>query len=48
MKLIYYIKGNKYWKFKNPKTPYIFDKTLGFFIVCDKFYSKDKKILKEE
>ena len=43
MKLIYYIKGNKYWKFKNPKTPYIFDKTLVFLLSVISFIVKIKK-----
>ena len=42
------IKCSKYKKFKNPKTPYIFDKTLVFSIICDKCGSKDEKIFKEE
>ena len=45
MKKIYCIKCNKYRKFKNPKIPYIFDKTLIIPIICDKCGSNDKTYL---
>ena len=43
MKKPYYIKYNKYGKFRNPKISYIFDKTLVLSINCDKCHSKDEK-----
>ena len=40
---IYFIKSNKYRKFKNATKPLIFDKTLILSIICDKCGSKDEK-----
>ena len=34
-------------KFKNPKTLYIFDKTVAHFIICSKCDNEDKKTFKE-
>ena len=44
---IYFIKSNKYRKFKNATKPLIFDKTLILSIICDKCGSKDEKVFKE-
>ena len=38
---------NKQIKFNTPKTSYILDKKLFYFIICDKC-SNDEKIFKEE
>ena len=48
MKKIPCIKCNKHRTFKNPKIPYIFDKTLFFSIICDKCGSKDEKHLRKK
>ena len=43
MKIIYCIKCNNYREFKNPKIPYVFDKTLLLSIICGKYGSNDEK-----
>ena len=47
MKKIYCIKRNKNQKFKNPKTLYIFNKTLVLSFICDKCGSKEEESLEE-
>ena len=37
METICYIKCNKYRKFKTPKKSYIFNETLIFYIICNKY-----------
>ena len=37
METIFYIKCNKYRKFKTPKKSYIFNETLIFYIICSKY-----------
>ena len=44
---IYCIIFGKYRKFRNPKIPYIFEKTLDPSIICSKC-KNEEKILKEE
>ena len=44
---IYCIIFGKYRKFRNPKIPYIFEKTLAPSIICSKC-KNEEKILKEE
>ena len=39
---------NEYRKFKNPKTPHIFEKTLNLSIAYSKCGCKYKKIFEEE
>ena len=39
---------NKCRKFKNPKISYNLKKTLGLFIVCNKYGDQYKKIFKEK
>ena len=46
IKKIYCIKCNNYGKFKNPKTSYIFDKTLVLSIIFHKCGSNNGKIFK--
>ena len=48
MKKIYCNKFKTNRKFRNPRTSYIFKKTLVYSIICDKCGSKDKEVLKEE
>ena len=48
MKKIYCFECNKYRKFKNLKISYIYNKTLVFSVVCDKYDSKNETIFKEE
>ena len=43
IKKIYCTKGNRYAKFKNPKTLYIFNKTLVPFIKCGSNNKKNKE-----
>ena len=47
MEKIYFIKGNKYWKFKNSKTSHILDKTLVFSFICDKCGGNDERIIEK-
>ena len=46
MKKINCIFCDKYRKFKNPKTSYLFDKPSTFSIICSKCDNEDKKKLK--
>ena len=48
MKKIYLIKYNKYRKLENRKMPYIYDKVLVLFIICDKCGGNNERIFKEE
>ena len=48
MKKIYFIKGNKYRKFKNPKRSYISNKILVIFIICNKCDSNDENTFKDK
>ena len=48
MKKIYCIKYKKYRKFKNPKIPYIFDKTLIILVICGKHVSNYEKYLNKK
>ena len=48
MKKVYFIRRNKYRKFKNRKISYIFDKTLVLSIIYEKCGSNDEKIFKEK
>ena len=48
MKKIYFIKSNKYRKFKSPQISYILDKILNLSIICDKCGSKHEKLFKEK
>ena len=48
MKKIYFIKCNKYRKFKNPKISYLFNKALVLVIICDKCGSNDEKIFNKK
>ena len=48
MKKINYVKCKKYKKVENSKIFYLFYKTLVNSIICAKFSSKHKKILKQE
>ena len=43
MKNFYYIKCNKYRKFKNAKVSYIFDKILFFFLIYGNCGSNGEK-----
>ena len=45
---MYYIVCGNYRKFKNPKIPYIFEKSLVFSINCSKCQKIYEKIFKEE
>ena len=47
MKKIYCVKCNKYQKFKNPKTLYIFNKKKVLSFICDKCGSKEEESLEE-
>ena len=48
MKNIYFVICGKCRKFKNPKIPYILEKTLIPYIVCSNCDSNDGKYLKEK
>ena len=48
MKKINYVKCKKYKKVENSKIFYLFYKTFVNSIICAKFSSKDKRILKQE
>ena len=49
MKRIYCVICGKYWKFKNPKTSYIFfKKTLVLSVIWSKYKKEDEKMFKEE
>ena len=47
MKKIYCVISDKYRKFKNPKMPYIFEKTLILSIICNQSENEDEEIFKE-
>ena len=48
LKKIYGVICGKYGKLKNPKTSYIFEKTLVLSIIWSKYENEDEKIIKEE
>ena len=48
MKKLYCVICGQYRKFNNPKTSYIFEKTLVLSIICSKCKNEDEKIFKEE
>ena len=48
MKKLYCVICGKYRKSKNPKIPYILEKTLILCIICSKCKNEDEKIFKEE
>ena len=47
-KKLYWIKCEKYQKFKNSEILYIFNKIIVLFAICDKCGSSNDKILQEE
>ena len=48
MKKLYCAICDKYRKLKNPKTSYMFEKTLVLSIICRKGVNVDETIFKEE